>query len=732
MGHKYVKEEETFNTSRNGTVPKPTAEDISAGKVLGAGGSWVTGGGGGGGAVNSVNGQIGDVVLDAEDVGALPDTTPLFSGSYNDLRDKPTIPAAQVNTDWNADSGVAKLLNKPILGTASAKDVPESGNASDTEVVMGSDTRLGKVFGNNAVVSTDKSLYLNRQCLTVSGASSFTRDKIIGYSVVWNQLVDTNTASVTIPNGRKYVLFHDGEWTINQSDGTAISVVGGSDMLTDLTQMFNAPLADYFYGLGSTDGMNALRELGFFTKQYSYSANTIIHVKVEGHKIKGKNLVEYTEAAVYRTNTGEKISSTVYAATNKIDIVGGKKYTFSASGSFGGATLALFWCDDDYVGGGEVTVTNKSFTFTAPINVNKMIVESGGGAGNLTPSAWGNVQLELGEEVTEFEPYNSLFVSYDATKEFCGNILYKDNQITFKGDSYSSDGQIERTYKAINLGNLNYTYDSGVFYSRDVVDEKQTDGISCVCECYEAVENVNTAGLVTKDKTICLFKTPSSTHRVYIKDTDYTNANTLKTALSGKYLEYELASSTMDIGNPFTDPQTVKDATFEEYVDGRTVPLPPGHETQYLGSSEDIVEALPDPGYDGKRVYMAVTKGGITRCLWQRASAAQHIYSTTEQVVGEWIDGNIVYEITANMGSVSAGSQKILDLTSLNIGIVIDIRGIGKDSNNNYNPIPQAHSNSNNYQAFCRYNNDKTLGVYTGSGISFSSCYVTIQYTKTS
>ena len=45
MGHKYVKEEETFNTSRNGTVPKPTAEEISAGKVLGANGTWISSGG---------------------------------------------------------------------------------------------------------------------------------------------------------------------------------------------------------------------------------------------------------------------------------------------------------------------------------------------------------------------------------------------------------------------------------------------------------------------------------------------------------------------------------------------------------------------------------------------------------------------------------------------------------------------------------------------------------------
>lgn len=49
MGHEYVKEGDTFSTSRNGTVPKPTAQEVSDGKVLGANGQWVAGGGGGGG-----------------------------------------------------------------------------------------------------------------------------------------------------------------------------------------------------------------------------------------------------------------------------------------------------------------------------------------------------------------------------------------------------------------------------------------------------------------------------------------------------------------------------------------------------------------------------------------------------------------------------------------------------------------------------------------------------------
>jgi hypothetical protein len=40
------------------------------------------------------------------------------TGSYNDLLNKPTIPATQVNADWNATTGVAQILNKPTIPAA--------------------------------------------------------------------------------------------------------------------------------------------------------------------------------------------------------------------------------------------------------------------------------------------------------------------------------------------------------------------------------------------------------------------------------------------------------------------------------------------------------------------------------------------------------------------------------------------------------------------------------------
>lgn len=49
------------------------------------------------------------------------------SGSYLDLSNRPTIPASQVQTDWNATTGLGVLLNKPALApiatTGSASDI---------------------------------------------------------------------------------------------------------------------------------------------------------------------------------------------------------------------------------------------------------------------------------------------------------------------------------------------------------------------------------------------------------------------------------------------------------------------------------------------------------------------------------------------------------------------------------------------------------------------------------
>ena len=69
-----------------------------------------------------------DITLTANDVSALPSDTPLFSGSYDDLTDKPTIPDAQVQTDWSESDNtkVDYIKNKPTLGVGSSSGVASS------------------------------------------------------------------------------------------------------------------------------------------------------------------------------------------------------------------------------------------------------------------------------------------------------------------------------------------------------------------------------------------------------------------------------------------------------------------------------------------------------------------------------------------------------------------------------------------------------------------------------
>ena len=85
------------------------------------------------------NGSDGtSVYVEADELATVATT-----GSYNDLLNKPTIPAAQVNSDWNATSGVAQILNKPALAT-----VATSGSYNDL-------TNLPTIPTTNNISSTD-------------------------------------------------------------------------------------------------------------------------------------------------------------------------------------------------------------------------------------------------------------------------------------------------------------------------------------------------------------------------------------------------------------------------------------------------------------------------------------------------------------------------------------------------------------------------------------------------
>lgn len=91
---------------------------------------------------------------------ALQLATVANTGAYSDLSGTPTIPAAQVNSDWNATTGVAQILNKPTIPTALTQlDTTVTGTQLNTLYAWQSGltataTELGYVHGVTSAIQT--------------------------------------------------------------------------------------------------------------------------------------------------------------------------------------------------------------------------------------------------------------------------------------------------------------------------------------------------------------------------------------------------------------------------------------------------------------------------------------------------------------------------------------------------------------------------------------------------
>lgn len=110
-------------------------------------------------------------------------------------------------------------------------------------------------------------------------------------------------------------------------------------------------------------------------------------------------------------------------------------------------------------------------------------------------------------------------------------------------------------------------------------------------------------------------------------------------------------------------------------------------------------------------------------------------YSTTEHIVGTWIDGSLVYEITVNIGSLSTGINYINVSQIANMDKVIDLSGMLHQSTfGQWIPIEHIHQMSAEYMINATVLlNDSQLRITVGTDWQgFSEGFATIRYTKTS
>ena len=104
-------------------------------------------------------------------------------------------------------------------------------------------------------------------------------------------------------------------------------------------------------------------------------------------------------------------------------------------------------------------------------------------------------------------------------------------------------------------------------------------------------------------------------------------------------------------------------------------------------------------------------------------------YSTTEQIVGKWIDDSDIYQKTIYFGNLPNSGLAQIAHNITNIGRAIEIGGIGYNSTTNLSiPIPYVNTSVEN-QLAC-YIDGTYLYVNTAGNLSQYEAYITIKYLK--
>lgn len=117
------------------------------------------------------------------------------SGSYNDLLNKPSIPSAQVNSDWNSNSGISQILNRPILATvATSGSYLDLSNKPTIYSFTGLSTQYTKGDGTYATFPTTVSSFTNDSNYVTSSTLTTT----LGNYVTSSSLSTTLSNYVTV------------------------------------------------------------------------------------------------------------------------------------------------------------------------------------------------------------------------------------------------------------------------------------------------------------------------------------------------------------------------------------------------------------------------------------------------------------------------------------------------------------------------------------------------------
>jgi hypothetical protein len=337
---------------------------------------------------------------------------------------------------------------------------------------------------------------------------------------------------------------------------------------------------------------------------YAYDAGTLMSVQAKEHRTVGFNQWdEEWEKGTYDATTGEKINEdTRIRSKNKIRVIPGSTYCFLKRLSF-----FQYGISGNYLRTSGFVGTDTGFDTITLGNDCYYIAFCATSTYGVTYKDDICINLSDSSKNGTYEPYEEHVYPLDSDLVLRGiPKLDSDGNLYYDGDEYTPDGSVKRRYRIVDLGTLEWSFQSGTnrFYSGTISNSIKTNysgsyNLNLVCTDYTPVDNAES------DRSICAM---NSSGNVFIKDARYATSSTeaFKTAMSGVYLVYELKTPTTEQADPYHEIQICSRYGTEEFVDAaataetdpRDVAIPVGTETLYPVNVFDYIEELTQPDHD--------------------------------------------------------------------------------------------------------------------------------------
>lgn len=423
--------------------------------------------------------------------------------------------------------------------------------------------------------------------------------------------------------------------------------------LIDLTQMFGSTIADYIYSLEQANtGSGVAWFKRYFPKTYyAYNSGELVSVKTQGKKITHLNQFSGVIEQGNLTD-GLPVDNASRCRTSDFTrVTQGSVLHFELFGANANIRLGYVieydanknYLYNRFISGGSHTY---DYQVQSGVSYIKLTIFHNNTSSEITPAQCGTLCINFhydGERDGEYEPYNSETYPCDDIDLRGIPKLDENNNLAFDGDEYFADGNVTRKYALINLGEQNWTYIDGGFFTQISNCSPTSQTIRCSKYNIDTTGNPNNM----QDKSICS-SGYSSPNNIVIKDSSYTSLQTaeFKASLNGVYLLAPLTTPTDENSIPFTEVQECDNWGTEEWLapttDTRPCEVPVGHETDYLPDLKAKLEVAPTTPNENGVYVMEHNASGNTYTL-----------------IGTWLADNGYVEPTSISGYDNTKTQTL-------------------------------------------------------------------------